>query len=130
MDIHPPEPSHSAKHQSGASAWGPPARDILGVGSLSRRWFLRAGLSGVAGLSAAPLMRLQAEAAAASGGTSRNGGPKSVIVFWLSGGPSHLDMWDPKPDAPGEVRGPFGSIPTRIPGVRLSEHLPLQARIM
>ena len=129
MSVHSPEVSHSAKHRSGASAWGPPSRDVLGVGSLSRRWFLRAGLSGVAGLSAAQLMRLQAEAAAPAGRGSRSGGPKSVIVFWLSGGPSHLDMWDPKPDAPGEVRGPFGTIATRLPGVRFCEHLPRQAAI-
>ena len=129
MDVHPAEWSHSAKHRSGASAWGPPARDVIGVGSPSRRWFLRAGLSGVAGLSAAQLMRLQAEAAAPRGRDEPGGGPKSVIVFWLSGGPSHLDMWDPKPDAPAEVRGPFGTIATRVPGVRFCEHLPLQAAI-
>jgi hypothetical protein len=53
-----------------------------------------------------------------------------VILIWLSGGPSHLDTWDPKPDAPAEVRGPFRSIATRVPGVRVCEHLPLQARIL
>ncbi|OWK34444.1 hypothetical protein FRUB_10415 [Fimbriiglobus ruber] len=53
-----------------------------------------------------------------------------MILFWLSGGLSHIDSWDPKPAAPVEVRGPFGSIPTRVPGVRVSEHLPLQANIM
>jgi hypothetical protein len=55
---------------------------------------------------------------------------KAVILIWLSGGPSQLETWDPKPDAPGEIRGPFGSIATRVPGVRVSEHLPLQAGIM
>ncbi|MBA4190339.1 MAG: DUF1501 domain-containing protein [Planctomycetaceae bacterium] len=54
----------------------------------------------------------------------------AVILFWLSGGLSHIDSWDPKPDAPAEIRGPFGSIPTRVPGVRMSEYLPLQASIM
>jgi hypothetical protein len=53
-----------------------------------------------------------------------------VILIWLSGGPSQLDTWDPKPDAPAEVRGPFGSIATRVPSIRISEHLPLQASIM
>ncbi|MBX9582757.1 MAG: DUF1501 domain-containing protein [Gemmataceae bacterium] len=52
-----------------------------------------------------------------------------VIVF-LNGGPSHLDMWDPKPDAPAEVRGEFGTIPTSVPGVRFGEHLPKLARRM
>ena len=54
---------------------------------------------------------------------------KAVILFWLSGGPSHLDMWDPKPSAPQELRSPFGTISTRLPGVQFSEHLPLQASI-
>jgi hypothetical protein len=53
-----------------------------------------------------------------------------VILIWLSGGPSQLDTWDPKPEAPVEVRGPFRSIATKVPGVRISEHLPLQASIM
>src|SRR5262249_11900961 len=54
----------------------------------------------------------------------------AVILFWLSGGPSHLDMWDPKPDAPAEVRGPFPSIASKVPGIRVCEHLPLQASLM
>ncbi|MGE0758438.1 MAG: DUF1501 domain-containing protein [Pirellulaceae bacterium] len=54
---------------------------------------------------------------------------KAVIVFWLSGGPSHIDMWDPKPDAPQEIRSPFGTIATSLPGVEFTEHLPLQASI-
>jgi hypothetical protein len=85
----------------------------------SRRWFLQTGLAGLAGLSLAR--------AATTPSRARK---SAVILFWLSGGPSHIDTWDPKPDAPAEVRGPFRSIPTRVPGVRLCEHLPLQARIM
>ena len=54
----------------------------------------------------------------------------SCILIWLDGGPSHLDMFDPKPDAPKEVRGPFDSIPTAIPGVHINEHLPLTAKAM
>jgi hypothetical protein len=76
------------------------------------------GTAGLAGLSAA---------AAAPAKTSEK---KSVILFWLSGGPSHLDMWDPKPDAPREIRGPYGTIATQLPGVRFCEHLPLQAQLM
>ena len=60
----------------------------------------------------------------------RNADRKSVILLWLSGGPSHLDTWDPKPDAPSEVRGPYGTIATTVPGVRFCEHLPRQAAIM
>ena len=46
---------------------------------------------------------------------------KSVIVLWLWGGPSHIDMFDPKPDAPSDFRGPFGTIPTRTPGMHFTE---------
>ena len=55
---------------------------------------------------------------------------KSVILLWMAGGPSHLDMWDPKPDRPRMNRGPFGVIPTRLPGTFISEHLPKQAAMM
>ncbi|MCB9953796.1 MAG: DUF1501 domain-containing protein [Planctomycetaceae bacterium] len=91
----------------------------------SRRWFLQSGLSALGGLSLAQMLQLQA----AAGSDSKIGDRKSVILFWLSGGPSHLDMWDPKPEAPSEIRGPYSTIPTKIPGVRFSEHLPLQASI-
>jgi hypothetical protein len=53
-----------------------------------------------------------------------------VILIFLSGGPAQLDTFDPKPDAPEEVRGPFGSIPTAVPGVRVTELFPRIARLM
>jgi hypothetical protein len=102
----------------------PASRDLISVPS--RRWFLQSGLSALGGLSLSQLMNLQA----ASGADTKSGsGKKSVILFWLSGGPSHIDMWDPKPDAPSEIRGPYATIPTKIPGVHFGEHLPLQASI-
>ena len=94
--------------------------NLICVGS--RRWFLQTSLAGFGGLTLPALLRAN-EAAKASD-------RKAVILFWLSGGPSHLDMWDPKPDAPREIRGPFSSIESCVPGVRLSEHLPKQASIM
>jgi uncharacterized protein (DUF1501 family) len=109
---------HSREHTG--AALRPAARDLIRVGS--RRWFLQTGLAALAGWSLPDGLRCQA----ASGATPR----KAVILIWLSGGPSQLETWDPKPEAPAEVRGPFGSIPTRVPSVRISEHLPLQARIM
>ena len=117
-----PSPHHS-QHLAAARRGGvqPPAADLIRVGS--RRWFLQTGLAGVAGLSLPELLRCRAEGAA---GTSRN----AVILIWLSGGPSQLDTWDPKPDAPAKVRGPWRSIATRVPGVHVSEHLPLQADIL
>ncbi|MEM7396760.1 MAG: DUF1501 domain-containing protein, partial [Verrucomicrobiota bacterium] len=53
---------------------------------------------------------------------------KSVILLWLWGGPSHIDMFDPKPDAPSEFRGPFGTIKTRTPGMHYTELLPRLAK--
>lgn len=58
------------------------------------------------------------------------GTARSVILFNLLGGPSHLDMFDPKPDAPPEIRGEFQSIATSVPGVRVAEHLPRTARLL
>ena len=55
---------------------------------------------------------------------------KSCILLWLDGGPSHLETFDPKPDAPSEVRGPFAAVPTAVPGVRVCELLPHTARVM
>ena len=112
---------HDREH--GAAQLQPPAFDLIRVGS--RRWFLQTGFAGMAGLTLPGLLRCRAEGRA-RGGASR----KAVILIWLSGGPSQLDTWDPKPDAPSEVRGPFGSISTKVPGVRVSEHLPRQAAIM
>ena len=105
----------------------PPSRDLVRVGS--RRWFLQTGLAGLAGLSLADTLRLSAQGATA-GTSTPTAGKKSVILFWLSGGPSHIDMWDPKPDAPAEIRGPYRPISTKVPGIQVCEHLPLQAKIM
>jgi hypothetical protein len=76
------------------------------------------------GLTWADLLRLQAQE-----GTGTAAAPKSVIMVCLPGGPSHIDMYDPKPDAPLEFRGEFASIPTKLPGLEFCEHLPLQAQI-
>ena len=90
---------------------------------MSRRTALKAGFLGVAGLSLGDLFKLLA-----NGASAKN--DKAVILIWLSGGPSHIDTWDPKPDCPSEVRGPFASIATKVPSIRVCEHLPLQAAIM
>ena len=54
---------------------------------------------------------------------------KAVILFWLSGGPSQIDTWDPKPDAPDNIRGPYSTVATSVPGIRFCEHLPRQAKL-
>lgn len=87
-----------------------------------RRTFLRCGLTGFSSLSLAGLLRLRAEAA------SQSREPKAVILVWLRGGCSHLDTFDPKPDAPAEFRGPFSPIETSVPGIRLTELLPRLAQ--
>ncbi len=97
---------------------------------MSRRDFLSVGAFG-AGLSLADVLRLRAAAGespagAAAATTSR---PKSAIMIYLPGGPSHIDMYDLKPDAPSEFRGEFKPIQTSVPGVQISEHFPLQARM-
>jgi hypothetical protein len=85
---------------------------------VTRRALLQVGASTVLGLSLAELLR--PPAAQASSATA----VRSVMLLWLWGGPAQLDTWDPKPDAPLEFRGPFGTIPTRTPGVRFCELFP------
>ncbi|MEZ6058554.1 MAG: DUF1501 domain-containing protein [Planctomycetaceae bacterium] len=100
--------------------------------SLSRRRMLRIGGTGLlSGLSLPSLLQLQAEAASAptADGQRRPIKAKSIIFFLLEGGPSHIDMWDLKPQAPTEIRGPFQPIPTVVPGTHISELLPLCAKV-
>lgn len=91
---------------------------------LDRRSFVKAGLLGTAGLSLSELLRTEAHAAP---GATRQ---PSVIILWMRGGPSHIDMWDPKPDAPEEYRGEFGVMDTTVPGIQLTDWLPQSARVM
>src|SRR5205085_4680123 len=81
-------------------------------------------------ISLADILRLQANAAEspAAKGKAGWGQAKSVIFVFLQGGPSHIDIWDPKPDAPANVRGEFKPIQTKIPGVHVSETMPLLAQ--
>lgn len=90
----------------------------------SRRGFMRMGLSGFASLSLPGLMRLRAETQPA-GDRQKN----AVIMVWKPGGCSHIDTYDPKPNAASEYRGPFSTIPTKVPGLNFSELLPMQAAI-
>jgi uncharacterized protein (DUF1501 family) len=89
-----------------------------------RREFLRFGLSAFGALSLPGLYRLRAAAARADAAERT-----AVIIVWLRGGQSHLDTLDPKPDAPAEYRGPFRPIPTRTPGLRVTELLPRHAAV-
>lgn len=122
----PSRPCNPAAHLRStlANPMLPAPADLIRAGS--RRWFLQTGLAAIGGLSLADMLRLQAQAA----GGGKSVGKKSVILFWLSGGPSQLDMWDLKPEAPAEIRGPYQPIDTSVPGIQICEHLPLQASIM
>ncbi len=90
-------------------------------GPPSRRDFLRVGLLALGGLSLSDLLAARARA-------GRDDLPTSVILFWMWGGPSQLETFDPKPDAPAEYRGPFRPIRTRVPGLDVCELFPSLAR--
>jgi hypothetical protein len=93
-------------------------------GPWGRRELLRFGLAGLGGLTLPGLLRLRAAA--------RPTHPRqdtALLVVWLHGGASHLETYDPKPDAPAEFRGPYRAIATRVPGMRVSELLPRHARV-
>lgn len=93
----------------------------------SRRNFLKAGMSGIAGLSLPSLLQQRELAAAAGKSISSR---KAVILLWMTGGPSHIDTWDMKPSRPYINRGPFSPIRTAIPGEFICEHLPKQAAML
>jgi hypothetical protein len=93
-------------------------------GTLDRREFVRSGLVGLSSLGLADLFALESQAAAAGRSINSN---KALLVLWLWGGPSHMETFDLKPLAPAEYRGEFRPIATNVPGIEISEHLPLLA---
>ncbi|HUR55232.1 MAG TPA: DUF1501 domain-containing protein, partial [Gemmataceae bacterium] len=103
-------------------------RVVGGFGSdctgVTRRSFVQAGVLGLGGFGLADFLKAQA---------SQPAGRKSdaaVILFWMSGGPGHMETWDPKPDAVAQFRGPFGAVRTSVPGVQFGELLPEQSKLM
>ena len=102
----------------------------------SRRALLRVGVLSAWGLGLDDAFRLRASAADVAGQSLHGGGSKlpvrarSCILIWLSGGPSHIDTFDPKPDAAVDVRGEFKAIPTKVPGLSISEVYPRLAAMM
>jgi len=89
---------------------------------ISRRGFLKVGSLGLAGLSLPEIL----QARDANPGVRRD---RAVILYWMAGGPSHIDTYDMKPDAPEQVRGPFRPMATRVPGMQFCELFPRQARV-
>jgi hypothetical protein len=92
---------------------------------LNRRSFLQLGIAGFAGLGLPQLLRAREESAAKTG-SSKN---TSVILIWLDGGPSHMDLYDMKPDAPAEYRGIWKPIRTKVTGFDITEMFPKQAKV-
>jgi hypothetical protein len=97
---------------------------MLTIAGSSRRDFLRVGALGVGSVTLADVLRARVRGSADAAAP-----PKSVIMVCLTGGPSHIDTYDPKPASPVEFRGEFRTIRTKLPGLDLCEHLPLQAAI-
>lgn len=100
------------------------ASSIFCPGPQSRRGFMRMGLAGFASLSLPGLLRLRAAAPEAEANNK-----SAVIMVWKPGGCSHIDTYDPKPNAASEYRGPFSTINTKVPGLDFTELLPMQAAI-
>jgi hypothetical protein len=115
MSSQPSHAQHAFPHFNG--------RTREGLVVTGRRSMLKAGLAGIAGLT---LPRLLAAQAAAPARARR----KSVILIWMTGGPSHIDTLDPKPHAPKEIRGPFDLMSTALPGVQICEYLPKYAALL
>ena len=118
-----------AKHQHSAnhafSSLNPRVRE--GVTVTGRRSLLKAGLAGMAGLTLPGL--LEAREQSLTGTRKASPRQKSVILIWMTGGPSQIDTWDLKPQAPIEIRGPFSPIATALPGVQICEYLPQAAML-
>lgn len=106
---------------------GPAARLCDGI---DRRELLRIGALSMTGLTLPDLLAPAAAAKTTKSKSSSFGKAKNCIILYLSGGASHHDTFDPKPDAPVEIRGEFSTIPTSLPGFRVTEHLPRCAKIM
>src|SRR6266508_1516284 len=95
---------------------------------MPRRDFLQLGLGGVLGLGFADLLRLRAENASPPVASTSARQRINCIMIWLDGGPSHYETFDPKPDAPSEIRGEFGAISTSVPGTQFCETVPNLAK--
>ena len=106
----------------GCNCEGPTRRELLRIGSI-----------GMMGLSLPHFFFWQRPGPRRDRGQqirrrARLGSAKNVMMIFLQGGPSHIDIWDPKPDAPANIRGEFKPIKTKIPGTWIGEHMPMMAR--
>jgi len=123
--------NQNSHHTSAASCPGPVGNGLGFAAAMpiqqprqARRAFLQTGLAGFATLSLPGILKLRA-----SEGNERGRSKNSVIMVWQPGGLSHIDSYDPKPHSGSEYRGPFSTIPTKVPGLDFTELLPMQAAI-
>src|SRR5438477_4277424 len=111
-----------------------PGRKGATCDGVSRRELLRVGGAGLLGISLSRLLEMESVARAgnvvAGGHAGSFGKAKNFIFVFLQGGPSHLDIWDPKPDAPDNIRGDVAPIKTAITGVQVSEVMPNLAKVL
>ena len=112
---------------------GHPAQTCEGP---TRRELMRIGSLGLAGLHLPGFLASQKAANANPAvldkykGARVWGNAKNVVMIFLQGGPSHIDIWDPKPEAPSNIRGEFKPIKTKIPGTHIGEHMPMMANAL
>ncbi len=113
-----------------------PGRQVHTCEGPTRRELLRIGSIGMMGLNLPHFFAQKASAANELAGKNKYAGArgfgqaKSVIMIFLQGGPSHIDIWDPKPNAAANIRGEFKPIPTKIKGTHISEHMPMMAQAL
>ncbi len=109
---------------------GPTGKDLCDKQlGMSRRDVLRVGGSGMLGLGLGSMLALKDASANQAVGGAGWGKAKSVIMLYLQGGPSHLDLWDPKENVPDNVKSVFGNISTKLPGVQFTENLPKLSQV-
>lgn len=108
---------------------GAPGRDTCDQNRLTRRDVVRIGMSGMLGLSLPMLLSRPATATVPRLDAPGWGRAKSIIMVYLQGGPSHIDLWDPKENVPDNVKSVFAPISTKIPGIKFTENLPRLAQL-
>ena len=94
---------------------------------ISRRDFLTVGGMALGGISLSDVLRAESSVPSQTKSAASH---KAIINIYLPGGPPHIDMWDPKPQAPAEIRGEFSTIQTNVPGIEVSEMFPRMAQMM
>ena len=108
-----------------------PGRPVRTCEGVNRRELIRVGGASLLGLNLPEFLSWKAQAAAAPAKAEQKvASAKQVLMIFLQGGPSHIDIWDPKPEAPANIRGEFKAIKTKVDGIQVSETMPMLANVM